>query len=207
MKSFRPTIFGDLPRSGMPETFDSYREWQRFVEMLAAVGICDEGSKIWWDIRPSIKQPTLEQRITDICTTLEDAITIAALYQSLLHRLWRLRAENLTWRGYRRTLLDENKWRAQRWGVEGELADYGERRLKPVQVLTEELIALVRDDAAELGCLAEVERAREIVRDGTSADRQIAVHRRALADGASPEEARRAVVDWLIEASVAGLPG
>jgi carboxylate-amine ligase len=205
MKAFRPTIFGDLPRSGMPERFESYREWQRFVEFLASSRLCDDPTKIWWDIRPSAKRPTLEQRITDICTDLDDALTLAALYQCLLHRLWRVRAGNLTWRSYRRALLMENKWRAQRWGVEAELADLGEGRLKPMRVLVEELIDLVREDALELGCLAEIERARTIVARGTSADRQLAVHREALAGGAEPEEARRAVIDWLIEATAAGL--
>jgi carboxylate-amine ligase len=189
----------------MPERFESYREWQRFVEFLASSRLCDDPTKIWWDIRPSAKHPTLEQRATDICTDLEDALTLAALYQCVLHRLWRVRTANLTWRGYRRTLLMENKWRAQRWGVEAELADLGEGRLKPMRVLVEELIDLVREDALELGCLAEVEHARTIVARGTSADRQLAVHREALAAGAEPEEARRAVIDWLIEATAAGL--
>lgn len=206
MKAFRPTIFGDLPRSGMPEKFASFQEWQRFVAFLAASGACDDASKIWWDIRPSAKHPTLEQRITDVCTPLEDALCLVALYQSLLHRLWRVRAANLTWRGYRRVLLMENKWRAQRWGIEGELLDLGEGCLKPVAVLVDELIAFVHEDALILGCLAEVERAKAIVVGGTSADRQLAVHHAALAAGADAAEAHRAVVDWLVEATVADLP-
>jgi carboxylate-amine ligase len=206
MKAFRPTIFGDLPRSGMPETFESYREWQRFVEFLAESGTCDDPSKIWWDIRPSAKNPTLEQRVTDICTSFEHAMTLTALYQCLLHRLWRLRAGNLTWRSYRRVLLTENKWRAQRWGIEGLLIDLGEGCLKPMAALVEELIELVREDAVELGCVAETEGARAIVAEGTSADRQLEVYRLALEAGATPEEARREVVGWLIDATVAGLP-
>ena len=207
LKAIRPSVFSDLPRSGTPERFESWREWQRLVEVLARTGLCADATQIWWDIRPSAKHPTLELRITDVCTSLEDALTVAALYQSLLRRLWRLRSCNQSWRVYRRILVEENKWRAQRWGVEAELADYGAGCLKPLRALVEELIDLLRADAAELGCLAELERAREIVAGGTSADRQVAVHRKALAEGASAEEARCAVVDWLIQETKAGLPG
>jgi carboxylate-amine ligase len=207
IKAFRPTIFGSFPRSGLPEHFESWREWQRLVEILADVGLLEDATQIWWDIRPSARHPTVELRITDICTSLEDALTLAALYQALLHRLWRLRSCNQSWRVYRRILLEQNKWRAQRWGIEAELADFGAGRLKPVAELVDELIELVREDAAELGCLAEVERAREIVANGTSADRQLAIYRDALREGASPEEALRLVVDWLMRETLAGLPG
>jgi carboxylate-amine ligase len=206
LKSFRPSIFGNLPRSGTAERFESWREWQRLVEILADIGLCTDATQIWWDIRPSARHPTVELRITDVCTRLEDALTIAALYQSLLRRLWRLRAENQSWRSYRQILLEENKWRAQRWGAEAELADYGAGRLEPMRVLIEQIIDLVREDARHLGCLAEVERAREIVRDGTSADRQRAVFAQAIEGGASPEEACREVVDWLTRATLADLP-
>jgi carboxylate-amine ligase len=205
LKSIRPSISDDLPRSGSPEKFASWREWQRLLDVLAEVGLVTDATQIWWDIRPSAKHPTLELRITDICTDLEDALTVAALYQSLLHHLWRLRTRNQSWRLYRRILIEENKWRAQRWGVEAELADFAAGRLKPMTALVDELVALLRDDAAELGCLAEVERARKIVTDGASADRQLAVYHRALADGADAEEARRAVVRWLSQATLVGL--
>lgn len=206
LKSIRPSVSDDLPRSGSPEKFASWREWQRLLEVLAEVGLVTDATKIWWDIRPSAKHPTLELRITDICTDLEDALTVAALYQSLLHHLWRLRTRNQSWRLYRRILIEENKWRAQRWGVEAQLADFAAGCLKPMTALIDELITLVRDDAAELGCLAEVERARKIVSDGASADRQLAVYHKALADGANTEEARRAVVRWLSQATLVGVP-
>ena len=119
--------------------------------------------------------------------------------------LWRLRISNQRWRRYSHMLINENRWRAQRWGVEAELADFGAGRLKPMAALVEELIELVREDAAALGCLAEVERCREIVAQGTSADRQLRVYHAALREGASPEEAQRAVVDWLVEATLAGV--
>ncbi|MFZ1426737.1 MAG: carboxylate-amine ligase [Geminicoccaceae bacterium] len=203
LKSIRPTISSDLPRSGSPEAFASWRDWQDMIDVLTEMGLIQDPTYIWWDIRPSAKHPTLELRITDICTHVEDALTVAALYQSLLHHLWRLRTRNQSWRTYRRILVEENKWRAQRRGIEAELADFGVRSMKPMPALVDELLLMLRDDATELGCLAELERARDIAARGTSADRQLAVYHKALAGGAQPDEARRAVVDWLITATMA----
>jgi len=205
LKAYRPTIFGDLPRSGLPEYFASADEWHHMLHQLAATGLCDDASKIWWDLRPSMRFPTLEMRICDICTRLEDAITITALWQSILATLYRLRAGNQTWRRYRRTLVEENKWLAQRHGISGKLADYGMLVQKPFPLLLEELIELVRPEAERLGCLDEVLAARHIVERGTSADRQLAVYARARAEGADEREAPLAVVDWLIEETLAGL--
>ena len=207
LKAFRPTIFGDLPRSGIPERFASFADWQGLLADLDEIGICDDPTKIWWDIRPSVKHPTLEMRVCDLCTKLEDAISIAAIYQSLLSYLYRLRATNQTWRHYRQMLLQENKWRAQRFGVGGTLADYGRRRLVPFAELMDELIDILKDDAEELGCLDELTRAREIVQGGTSADHQMRIYQAAIAAGAEPAEARRRVIDWLIDASLEGVPG
>jgi carboxylate-amine ligase len=205
LKAIRPTIFKDLPRSGLPEPLEGWREWQRLLEVMADLGLCTDPTQIWWEVRPSAKHPTLELRSTDICTRIEDALAVAALYLSLLRRLWRLRSCNQRWRSYRRILIEENKWRAQRWGVEAELADFGAGRLKPMPVLVDELIELVGKDAEALGCLAEVQHARRIAAEGTSADRQLAVYHGSLREGASPEEARRAVVDWLMEATLEGV--
>jgi carboxylate-amine ligase len=205
LKAYRPTIFGDLPRSGLPEYFASADEWRHMLHLLAQTGLCDDATKIWWDIRPSARYPTLEMRVSDICTRLDDAITVAALWQAILGTLYRLRANNQTWRRYRRTLVDENKWLAQRYGIAAELADFGVLARKPFGVLMEEIIELVRDEAMRLGCLPEVLRAREILDRGTSADRQLTVHARALAAGASEREAAQAVVDWLIEETLVGV--
>jgi len=205
LKAYRPTIFGDLPRSGLPEYFASADEWRHMVHQLEQTGLCDDASKIWWDLRPSIRYPTLEMRICDICTRLEDTIAITALWQSILATLYRLRAGNQTWRRYRRTLVDENKWLAQRDGISGALADYGALTQKPFGMLLEELILLVRPEAERLRCLDEVLKARHIVERGTSADRQLAVYARARAEGASEREAPKAVVDWLIEETLVGL--
>ncbi len=205
LKAYRPTIFGDLPRSGLPEYFASAEEWRHMLHLLERTGLCDDATKIWWDIRPSAKFPTLELRVCDICTRLDDAITIAALWQAILGTLYRLRANNQTWRRYRRTLVDENKWLAQRYGIGAELADFGVLARKPFGVLMEEIIELVRDEAMRLGGLPEVLRARDILDRGTSADRQLNVHARAQADGASEREAAQAVVDWLIEETMVGV--
>ena len=205
LKAYRPTIFGDLPRSGLPEHFASAQEWRHMLHVLEQTGLCDDATKIWWDIRPSAKFATLEMRICDICTRLEDAITIAALWQSILLTLYRLRASNQTWRRYRRTLVDENKWLAQRHGILAELADFGVLARKPFGVLVEEIIELVRDEAMRLGCLPEVLRAREILDRGTSADQQLTVYAGARAAGAGEREAAQAVVDWLIEETMVGI--
>ena len=206
LKAYRRAVADELPRSGSPEFLESWRDWQRLVEILADTGLVEDATQIWWDVRPSAKHPTLELRITDICTEAEDALTIASIYQCLLRHLWRLRVRNQSWRVYRRILIEENKWRAQRWGVEAELADFAAGRLKPMRELVEELIGLLREDAAELGCLPELEHARAMVTGGTSADRQLAIYRAALAGGAADAQAQAAVVDWLREATLNGIP-
>jgi carboxylate-amine ligase len=206
LKAYRPTIFGDLPRSGLPETFDSAEEYHLFLRQLSETGLCDDPTKIWWDLRPSHKFATLEMRACDVCTRLDDAITIAALYVAILATLYRLRERNQTWRRYRRTLIEENKWLAQRHGVRAELADFGAAARKPFAGLLDELIDIVREEAGRMGCLAEIEAARSIVERGTSADQQLAAHERARAEGADEQEACRAVVDWLIQETLVGLP-
>jgi carboxylate-amine ligase len=176
------------------------------LELLADTGLCDDPTKIWWDIRPSAKHPTLEMRICDMCTRVEDTITIAALYQAILALLYHLRANNQAWRHYRRIFLAENKWRAQRYGINGSLADFGRRTLVPLPELIEELIGMLTEHARELGSLPEVEHARAIIVNGASADHQLRVYKTALADGADEHEAQVRVVDWLIEASLEGIP-
>ncbi len=124
-------IIGDLPRSGLPEVFESWNDWQELLQVLAETGMVTDPSKIWWDLRPSGKHPTLEIRICDICTWSEDGLTVAALYQSILSLLAHLKNNNQRWRHYRRLLILENKWRAQRYGVEAQMADFGKRVLVP----------------------------------------------------------------------------
>lgn len=202
LKSMRPTIAGHLPRSGLPEVFDSWNDWTEMVDDMKATGMINDPSKIWWDLRPSARHPTLEIRICDVCTNVEDGLTVAALYQSILTFLTHLRSNNQRWRQYRRILILENKWRAQRYGVEAELGDFGKRKAVPFPDLIDELVELLRPHAEDLGCLKEVEHARVIARRGSSSDQQLRVYHDALAAGWSEHEAQVAVVDWLIAESV-----
>lgn len=205
LKAYRPTCFGDLPRTGLPEYFSSAAAWHEMLHQLAQTGLCKDSSKIWWDIRPSSRFPTLEMRICDICTQLEDTVTIAALYQAILAALYRSRINNQSWRQYRPILIAENKSLAQRYGIDSTLADFGALSCKPFAELLDEIIELVQIEAARWGCLAEVEHARTILRRGTSADRQLDVYTRARAAGADEHEACCAVVDWLIEETMVGI--
>ena len=205
LKSYRLAVFDELPRTGTPERFASWGEYRRHVDILVAAGLIEDATKLWWDLRPSDRFPTLEMRITDSCTTLEDALSIAALFRCLLRMLWRLKRENQRWRIYARMLVDENRWRAQRYGIDQGLVDFGRCAIFPYAELLDEMLALVEPDARHFGCLNEISHAREILARGTSAHRQLAVFDRAVADGATRAEALAAVVDWLIAETVQGL--
>lgn len=207
LKSYRLAVFDELPRTGMPERFDSWGEYRRHVDILTGAGLIEDATKLWWDLRPSDRFPTLEMRIADSCTTLEDSLTIAALFRCLLRMLWRLKRENQRWRIYARMLIDENRWRAQRYGTDRGLVDFGRGAIVPYRELLEEILRLIEPDARHFGCEAEVTHAREILARGTSADRQLAVFDTALAAGATRAEALTAVVDWLIAETVRGVEG
>lgn len=205
LMSYRLSVFDELPRTGLPERFDSFGEYRRHLDMLIRAGIIEDGTKIWWDIRPSWKYPTLEMRITDVCTRMDDSITVAAIFSCLLSMLVRLRRDNQRWRLYANMLVQENRWRAQRYGVTGELVDFGKGALVPYAELLDEMIELVHEDAERLGCVAEVEGARDILKRGTSAQHQLAVYEAALRDDIDHQHALEAVVDWLIEETAYGL--
>lgn len=204
LKSYRSSISVELPRAGLPHAFSSAGEYNRMVELLVGLGRIEDASKIWWDLRPSAKFPTLEMRVTDVCTRLEDGIAIAAAFQSIVHMLITLKRKNQRWRQYLPALIAENRWLAQRHGVSGELIDFGRGECVPFGDLVEELIALVADEANRLGCLPEVERLRQIAADGTSADRQLSVLNTALEEGLSPDEALQRVVDHLVAETLEG---
>lgn len=203
--AYRLVIFQNLPRTGMPEEFASWGEYERFVEILVGAGLIEDATKLWWDIRPSARYPTLEMRISDVCTRLDDAITVAALYQCLLGYLYRLRRSNRRWRVYSPGIIEENVWRAQRYGADGDLVDFGRGELVPMADLIEELIEMTAPDAAEFDVRDEVAAARDIVANGTSAHRQLATYEEATAAGASEREALSAVVDELIVDSIHGI--
>jgi carboxylate-amine ligase len=205
LKSYRIAVWNELPRTGLPEQFDSFAEFERHVDVMVQAGLIEEGSKIWWDIRPSVKFPTLEMRISDICTRLDDTICIAALFRCWLRMLYRLRRDNQRWRKYSNTLVNENRWRAQRYGIDQGLVDFGRGEIVPYPVLLEEILVLTREDAQFFGCVAEVEHARAILDRGTSAHWQVKTYEQALADGASKDEALKAVVDMLVKETMHGL--
>jgi carboxylate-amine ligase len=198
LASYRLTVMDALPRSGFPDALASHSEYRALVDHLVDCGCIPDATKIWWDIRPSDRFPTLEQRITDVCPRLEDVAAIAALYQSVVAYLYRLRLRNQSWRRYPRTLLLENRWRAQRHGHAAELIDHGQRRALDPDALVTQLIDLVGPDAEMLGCADELAGLRRIVAEGTSATRQRALYAAALAEGKDDARALRAVVDDLI---------
>jgi carboxylate-amine ligase len=206
LKSWRLAIVDELPRTGMPGRFAGFDEYSRTIDVLVRAGVIEDASKVWWDIRPSARFPTLEMRITDVCTRIDDAVTIAALYVCICRMLYRLRRANLVWRTYPVFLLEENRWRAQRYGATGSLFDLGKGILVPVADLLEEILALVAEDAAALGCEREVLRARRIAAEGTSADRQISLFRGRREAGLGAEAAFREVVDHLIAETLAVEP-
>jgi glutamate---cysteine ligase / carboxylate-amine ligase len=207
LKSYRSVIFEQLPRTGIPHSFSSWGEYQRFEETLGKVGAfgkADKRAKIWWDIRPHPIFDTLEFRISDICTRMDEAVCIAALFQAICAKLLKLRRSNMSWRHYRHMHITENKWRAVRYGIHGELIDFGQEESVPFHFLAEELLELLDDVLDDLGSRQEVEYVRTILANGTSADRQIAVYEKHGGDD-NREEALKAVVDQLISETEEGV--
>ena len=199
LDSYRLTVFDNLPRTGLPPRMASFGEFERAVQALVDLGAIEDASKIWWDLRPSSKFPTIESRICDVQPRMEHALTLAALTQCLAHMLWRLAVKNQRWRIYDTFLLAENRWRAQRYGVREGLIDFGLGEVLPFAQLADELIELLEEDAAAFGALAELDRIRDIATHGTSADRQRRVLAAAREAGQDEHDALRAVVRHLIE--------
>lgn len=198
LNSWRLTIFDDLPRTGLPPRFTSWSEYRRSVELITATGLIQDGTKIWWDVRPSWRYPTLEAGICDVSPRLANGLAIAALVQSTMRMLWRLKSANQRWRIYDRFLVGENRWRAQRYGISEGLIDFAKGSVVPYAELLDEFIDLVLPDAEALGCLAEVESTRNILATGTSADRQRKVYANAIKSGADKADALKAVVRSLM---------
>lgn len=198
LHSYRLTVFDNLPRTGVPPLFSSFAEYDRSVQTMVKTGIIEDGTKIWWDLRPSARFPTLEARICDVLPRLNHTVAIAALTQSLFRMLYTLRRENKRWRQYDRFLIEENRWRAQRYGVSEGLIDFGIGEIVPYANLLDELIELATPHAAALGCLPEVRSAASILADGTSSHRQVSVFHAALEKGADRDEALKDVVRSLV---------
>ena len=205
LKSYRIAVWDEMPRTGLPEQFESYAEYQRVVDVMVGAGLIEDGTKLWWDIRPSARFPTLEMRISDICTRLDDTICIAALYRCWLHMLYRLRKNNQRWRRYAPLLINENRWRAQRYGIDAGLVDFGKGCIVAYPELLDEILTIIGPDAQDLGCVSEVEHAREIVARGTSAHWQVQTYQSVLSDGGDEKQALRAVVDMLMRETLHGI--
>ena len=205
LKSYRLTVFDALPRTGLPEQFVSYAEYERHVAVLVNAGLVKDASMIWWDLRPSAAYPTLETRIMDVVTNLDHAMSLVALTVCLLRMLFRTRVKNQRWRVYSAMLINENRWRAMRYSFDEGLIDFGKGEVIEYATLLEEIMAFIEEDAVQLGCSHEIDSLRQILEQGTSAHNQLAVYNKAIESGVSHSDALVAVVDWLIEQTVKDL--
>jgi carboxylate-amine ligase len=209
LKSYRSIIFRNFPRTGVPRTFNSWADLTYLVDTLTRTNSIPDGTKIWWDARPNWRYPTLEFRICDVCTRVDEAVAIAAILQGIIAKVWKLRRDNLTFRVYPTDLIEENKWRAVRYGLDGNLIDFGKQEELPARALIRELIEWFIDDVVdELGSRKEIEYAFRILDEGTSADRQLATYQRTgdLKDVVDQliRETAEGVIDQLPVAAAAG---
>lgn len=198
LKSYRSIIFRNFPRTGIPPVIDSWTDYASLVDTLVRTGCVPNASKVWWDIRPNHSYPTLEFRVCDVCTRVDEAVCVAAILQAIVAKLWKLRRDNMTFRVYPTALIEENKWRAVRYGLNGRLIDLGKQQELAAGALVRELLEWFVDDVLdELGSRAEVEYAFHILEHGTSADRQLARYRET--------GDLKAVVDSLIAETAEGV--
>ncbi len=205
LKSYRLTIFDALPRTGLPERFASWAEYQRHINILIDSGLIQDSSRIWWDLRPSKRFPTLETRIMDVCTRLEDTIALTSLLVCIMRMLFRLRTRNQRWRIYTPMLIRENRWRAMRYSFDEGMIDLAKGVVVPFEDLIDEMLGHVAEDAEALGCEKELADVRQILSRGTSAHRQLRDYELERANGASAEDSLKAVVDTLITDTAEGL--
>jgi glutamate---cysteine ligase / carboxylate-amine ligase len=191
LKSYRTTVFRRFPRTGIPEQFDSWSAYEEYLNLLVELKCIDSGKKVWWDLRPHPTFGTLEFRVCDVPTSPRVTIALAALAQAIVVKLYRLRRSNLGFRIYPRALIEENKWRAARWGIDGKLIDFGQRKEVAMRDLANELCAFVDDVVDDLGSRREIEYVNTIVAEGTSAERQLQVYRET--------GDLKAVVRWIVD--------
>ncbi len=194
---YRLAAYRELPRTGFPDLFENAADYQRYIDTLVAARAIENSSYVWWVIRPSLKHPTLELRVADSCTRVDDTIAIAALYRCLVRRVSLDPMLNAGQTGASRAINEENGWRAMRYGIHGSFVDEKTRSAKPVREILDEVLDLIAEDAKALGCEREVDLARWIVARGTSADRQLTLYTEALGRGLSSRDALAGVVDWL----------
>ena len=197
-KSYRAKVFERFPRTGIPDSFASRVEYQDYIDTLIATGCIADAKKIWWDARIHPFFPTIEYRVCDIPMRVDETICLAAIFQAVTYKLWKLYDNNLGWRQYRRSLILENKWRAARFGLDEKLIDLGKKVEVPTAALIVELLEFIDDVVRELGSAEEVSYVHEIFRRRTGADRQLAVYERT---GSLPS-----VVEYIIEETEHGIP-
>jgi len=198
LKSYRSIVFRSFPRTGMPRRIEGWADYEGLVKTMVATNAIPNASKLWWDVRPSWSYPTLEFRICDVCPRVDEAVCIAALFQAIVAKLYKLRRDNLSWREYSVSLIEENKWRAVRYGLDGKLIDFGREREFPARDLIAEMVEWFLGDVVdELGSRKEVEYAIQILGEGTSADRQMAEFKRT--------GDLKAVVDLLVRETAEGV--
>jgi carboxylate-amine ligase len=202
LMGYRLAAYDELPRTGLPELFDSKEDYEAYIDALVEARVIQDSSYVWWAIRPSRGHPTLELRAPDSCTRIEDAVALAALYRGLARHLFRHPEVNREMTAVDRAIAVENKWRAQRYGIHGSFVDRAERRAVPVSEALDRLLMMLDDDMRALGCDQEIASLRRILTTGTSADMQIAVFREAEERTGSRNKAFGAVKTWLAEATL-----
>jgi carboxylate-amine ligase len=198
LKSYRSVIFRNFPRTGIPPILRGYAEYEELLETFVATKSIPDGSKIWWDARPHHAFPTLEFQVCDVCTRIDEAVAVAAILQAIVAKLWKLRRDNMTFRVYPQSMVEENKWRAVRFGLDGKLIDFGRQTEQPARALIRELLEWFVDDVLDdLGSRNEVALAFRILDEGTSADRQLRIFEQT--------GDLKAVVDNLINETAEGI--
>jgi glutamate---cysteine ligase / carboxylate-amine ligase len=197
-QSQRTLIFKRFPRTGIPPTFESYSQFMEYVDLLIRTNCIDNGKKIWWDVRVHHIFDTVEIRICDMPTNLNQELAIVSLIQALVAKLYLLLRRNMSWRHYMSPLVEENKWRASRYGIRGKLIDFGQQKERPYEELLEEMIEFVSEASDMLGTTHEVANVRRILKEGTSAEKQLEVYKNSGND-------TRAVTRWLIEETMRGV--
>jgi carboxylate-amine ligase len=193
-----------LPRTGLPEMFRTIEEYDAYVQALVQAKIIPDSTFVWWALRPSLQHPTLELRLTDCCTALDDAVAIASLYRALVHHVVRHGADDAALTAVGRALAEENRWRAQRYGTDGTYVDVVTHEAKPFAGLLGDTLVLVRNDLSELGLEVQADHLQAIATQGTSAHRQLALYRALRKAGRAPRQAMRDVTKWLRASTEAG---
>jgi carboxylate-amine ligase len=198
LKSYRSKVFERFPRTGIPDTFESWGEYEAYTQLLIKTKCIDNPKRIWWDIRPHPTFPTLEVRICDVPMTIDESVAIAALIQAIAAKLFTLYRKNLSFRVYSRALIMENKWRAVRYGLDGKLIDFGRQREVNARDLVRELLVFVDDVVDDLGSREYINKINDILDNGTGAARQLKVFKESGGD-------HKAVVDYIISQTEKGL--